>query len=248
MSIGRRAPELHLQQNNYMQSNEMDGAPGDWNDLWATVGDGLLGGLHHALNNRVAALSAISQVLGSGMPDAAPLIGSLSAEVARLEEMVGLLAYLRRSRAARPEPVQLPEMVAGLAPLLAQHGELKEIVFVANADPGVLPAWGERDLLTRVLLTLMVAVGIEAAWGGCRRVRVTYRGDEVAVAVRVACERTDGAASTPDPSVQRLDARAAAAVARGLGGELEAKLCSGGETAYELRLPTLLQARREAVR
>lgn len=229
-----------------MRSNEMAQAPGTWDELWAVVGEGLLGGVHHALNNRVAALSAIAQVLGAGMRDAGPLVNSLSAEVGRLEATVAMLSHLRRARSRRPEPVQVPELVAGLTPLLGQHGDLKEIVFVANADPGVLPVWAERDLLTRALLTLMVAAGIEAEWGGCRRVRVSYRGDDAVVSVRVACERQEGGTTARDSSVERLDASGAAEVARALGGELEAKPCAEGETAYELRLPTLLQARKAA--
>src|SRR5690606_20383904 len=146
---------------------------------------------HHALNNRVASLSAISQVLDCGMPDAAPLMSSLSSEVVRLEQTVSMLSLLRRARARRPEPVQLPELVASLSPLLAQHSDLKETVFVFDPDPGVLPVWAERDELTRVLLTLLLAVGLEGEWSGCRRARVSYRGDEAVVAVRVACDLAD---------------------------------------------------------
>jgi hypothetical protein len=229
-----------------MRSNEMGNAPGDWHDLWAEVGESLLGGLHHALNNRVAALSAISQVLRAGMTDATPLVSSLSAEVARLEETVMMLSLLRRARTQRPEPVQVPELVASLTPLLGQHNDLKEIVFVATADPGVLPVWAERDLLTRVLLTLIVAVGLEAEWGGCRRVRITYRGDEAIVTIRIVCERLEDGTMSPDPSISRLDGRGAESAVRAMGGELEARTCEGGETAYELRLPSLLAARKTA--
>ena len=224
----------------------MGSAPGDWHDLWGVVGESLLGGLHHALNNRVAALSAISQVLRAGMTDATPLVSSLSGEVVRLEETVAMLSLLRRARTQRPEPVQVPELVASLTPLLGQHNDLKEIVFVTTADPGVLPVWAERDLLTRVLLTLLVAVGLEAEWGGCRRVRVTYAGDEARVTVRVACERVEDGTMSPDPSVSRLDARGSGDAVRAMGGELEAKVCESGETWYELRLLSLLAARKTA--
>lgn len=229
-----------------MPSNEMNSTPGEWHDLWGVVGESLLGGLHHALNNRVAALSAISQVLRAGMTDATPLVSSLSGEVARLEETVAMLSLLRRARTRRAEPVQVPELVASLTPLLGQHNDLKEIVFVAAADPGVLPVWAERDLLTRVLLTLIVAVGLEAEWGGCRRVRITYRGDEATVTVRVACDRVDDGTMSPDPSVTRLDARGSEGAVRALGGELEAKVWESGERSYELRLPSLLAARKTA--
>jgi hypothetical protein len=246
LSIGRRWHKLDIEQAKPMGANEMDAAPGDWSELWGTVGESLLGGLHHALNNRVAALSAISQVLGAGMPDSGPLVASLSGEVSRMEETIGLLSLLRRARTRRPEPVQVPELVAGLTPLLAQHNDLKEVVFVATSDPGVLPVWAERDLLTHVLLTLMVAVGIEAGRDGCRRVRISYRGDDAIVTTRVACERNPDTAAEPDVSVQRLDARGAGEPVQAMGGELETTMGAGGEAAYEVRLPTLLAARKAA--
>lgn len=229
-----------------MRNNEMADAPGDWNELWGAVGESLLGGLHHALNNRVAALSAIAQVLRAGMPDAGPLVVSLSGEVNRLEETVALITLLRRARSRRPEPVQAPELVAGLTPLLAQHNDLKEIVFVPAADPGVMPVWAERDLLTRVLLALMVAVGVEAAWAGCQQVGIGFAGDDAEVTIRIACKRGDADARKPDGMIRRLDARAALEAALAMGGGLEATICAEGETSYELRLPTLLAARKEA--
>lgn len=218
----------------------------DWDELWNVVGEGLLGGLHHALNNRVAALGAIAQVLASGMPDAAPLLASLSSEVARLEETVAMLAHLRRSRAARAEPIQLPELVKGVVPLLAQHGELKEIEFVAGGDPGVLPVLAERDLLTRVLLVLMVTLGVEAGRAGSGRVLLSYEGDEDTVALRLESRPSAGEVRHFDRSGPRLDARAAAPVAAVLGGELLSSTTEEGTTTCELRLPTLTRARRQA--
>lgn len=228
-----------------MQNKEMVDSPTDWTELWAIVGESLLSGVHHALNNRVAALSAISQVLRSGFPDATPLVASLASEVRQLEETVALLSLLRRARTRRPEPVQVHELIGTLPPLLAQHNDLKEITFTAvSAD--VLPVWAERDQLTRVLLTLAVAVGLEAERSGCRRVTIAYRGDDEAVTIRFACDRNGAGTGPAEAAVRRLDARAAAEGVAPLGGRLEVKTCPGGELAYELRLPTLLAARKAA--
>ena len=145
-----------------MRGDDGRGSGSDWNELWRTVSESLLGGIHHALNNRVAALSAISQVLGAGMPDAGPIVAALGGEVDRLEQTVALITLLRRARSRNPEPVQLPELVAGLTPLLPHHGDLKDIEFIGDPDPGVLPAFAERDQLTRVMLVLMTGVGLSA--------------------------------------------------------------------------------------
>lgn len=229
-----------------MQSPEAGEIPADWNSLWRGVSESLLSGLHHALNNRVAALSAIAQVLGSDIRDASPLVASLTGEVARLEETVSLISLLRRARSHAPEPVQAPELVAGLATLLAQHNDLKEIVFLCEADPGVLPVLVERDLLTRVMLALMTSVGLQAERSGQRQVRVSYAGDEAEVAISVECVAEPIAAESAGATIRRLDARAAGEAVRMMNGTMRTLRGTAGELGYEVRLPTLLAGRRNA--
>ena len=227
-----------------MQNNDAAASPASWDDLWRTVGESFLGGIHHALNNRVAALSAIAQVLGAGMPDATPLVAALSGEVERLEQTVALISHLRRSRARTPEPIQLPELVASLLPILPQHGDLKEIEFVADPGPGIIPVYAERDLLTRVLLVLMTSAGVSADCLGGGRVRVSFTGDDVAVTARIACEPAANDRRGPvGDGTARLDAHAASEAVREMLGEMRTVESASG-TGYELRLPTLLTARR----
>ena len=215
--------------------------PADWNALWSLVGEGLLGGIHHGLNNRVAALSAISQVLGIGIPDAGPLVASLEGEVDRLEGAVALLALLRRARSRRPEPIQLPELTASLLPLLQQHAELRETRFDVPGDPALMPAWAERDLLTRVLLAVMLGVGLEAERRG-GSAAVSYGVDGGMVTLRVALVpggregRQHGLVEAP----RGLHAGAALGALEEFGGELR---MGGGEDPpgeYTVRLPGLL--------
>lgn len=228
-----------------MRGEEARGEASDWNELWRTVSESLLGGIHHALNNRVAALSAISQVLGAGMPDAGPIVASLGGEVNRLEQTVALISLLRRARSRNPEPVQLPELVASLTPLLPHHGDMKEIEFVGDPDPGVLPVFVERDQLTRVMLVLMTSVGLSAECAGGGRVRVSYRGEADEVVARIECEPGPRRPAGPLPTLQGLDGAGAGEVVRAMKGRLETLPGGGGRhPAYEVRLPTLLAARR----
>lgn len=228
-----------------MQDDPTFDAPDDWNALWLLVGEGLLGGVHHALNNRVAALSAISQVLGIGIPDTAPLMASLETEVDRLEQAVTLISLLRRARSGRPEPIQLPELAATLPPLLLQHADLKETRFEVPGDAGLMPAWAERDLLTRVLLTLMVAAGLESERGGGGGVRLEYGVTEGVVTVGVAVMPGGGGAAGRQ-APRGLHAGAAAEAAREMGGELLLAAGEGVPSAYTLRLPSLLTVDSDA--
>lgn len=229
-----------------MQDEPSFDTPEGWDALWSLVGEGLLGGIHHALNNRVAALSAISQVLGIGMPDAAPLMASLEGEVDRLEHAVALISLLRRARVRRAEPVQLPELAATLPPLLQQHADLKETRFDIPSDPGLVPAWAERDLLTRVLLVLLLGAGLEAERMGGGGVRVEYGSDERVVTLRVAAVPDGGGGGASAPP-RGLHAGAAAEAAREMGGELQVQSEGGAPAAYMLRLPNLLSVGAEAL-
>ena len=223
--------------------------PQDWNELWSLVGEGLLGGIHHGLNNRVAALSAISQVLGIGMPDAGPLVASLEGEVDRLEEAVALLSLLRRARSRHPEPIQLPELTASLLPLLQQHAELKEIHIEVPSDPALMPAWAERDLLTRILLAVMLAAGLEAERRGDSRVVVEYGTDGKMVTLRVEVAAGGGVARQRGliGPPRGLHAGAAAAAMEELGGDLQIGAGNDPPVRYTVRLPGLLAMRDEAL-
>lgn len=221
-------------------------APADWHELWSIVSDALLGGLQHALNNRVAAVSALSQVLDADPDSSGVLIRALIDEVNRLEGVVALLGQLRRSRGLHPEPVELPKLVRELPELLRHHIHLREVHFAADGDRELIPIWGERDQLTRILLTLLLSAGIAAERSGSRRVRIEFQGDEDSVEVTVVPAEPGSGGSLDSSSSPRLLHPAAAGVAAAAqGGALQISQESANSLPhYVLRLPTLLAARR----
>ena len=105
--------------------------------------------------------------------------------------------------------------------------------------------WLLRRGLTRVLLTLMVSAGLEAESTRSRRVLVSYRGDEAVVTVRVCRDETEGGVEREeDDDILRLDASAAGEAALAMDGELTVTRDQVDGTCYDLRLPTLIEARR----
>lgn len=217
-------------------------AKAEWHQLWQEISEGFVGGVQHALNNRVAALAAVAQVLGDGMADAQPLLGSLSREVERLQETVGLLSLLRRARSRTQEPVMLPELVGSLFPLLPHYSDLREVEFASDDDPGLLPLWAERDQLTRVLLVLLTTAGLRSQAAGSGRVRVRYRGDEREVVLTV--ESAGGSGVEPESGPAIPDVTAVRLPIRELGGEAELERSGAMPAAFAVRLPTLLEVRR----
>lgn len=229
-----------------MPNHALIDAPDNWYELWSIVSDTLLGGLQHALNNRVAAVGALSQILDADPIEGRTLIRSLVDEVHRLEGVVALLGQLRRSRMSLPEPVQLPEAIEELPPLLVHHLHIREVRFVTHIHGELVPILVERDQLTRILLTLLLSAGLAAARSGSRRVRIDFRGDEDVVEVNIATEAAsaeDGDRSSP--ALPLLHPAAAEGVTAALGGTLRVPRYEPDLLPrYTLRLPTLLASRR----
>src|SRR5690606_34296493 len=87
--------------------------------------DALIAGLHHAVNNRMAALGAVGQVLETDLAAEHPLAGAIAEELQRLESTAGLLRLLVQGDG--PEPVQLELVVRDAAQLLQMHHELRDL-------------------------------------------------------------------------------------------------------------------------
>ena len=84
-------------------------------DDWRTISEELLQGLVHALNNRVAALSAFVELAKLGDEDGDPLI-VLPAEIAQLHRVNSLFGLLPE-RKADAEALDLRAAEPGAAPL-----------------------------------------------------------------------------------------------------------------------------------
>ena len=84
----------------------MKNSPEGEESPWIELSDGLVAGIHHALNNRMAALGGAVQVLQGDIEVEHPLISLLSTEVRRLEGTASLLRYLSHGDGTF-EPVQL---------------------------------------------------------------------------------------------------------------------------------------------
>lgn len=220
-----------------------DGAPGPDPELagvgeaWLEASDGLLAGVGHALNNRVAALAAVGQVLAS--TSEGPLSRALSAESSRLQRTVQLLRLLVRRWAGEPEPIQLADVLADVAELLSHHPDLRAESIRVSADPGLPPVLSERSALTHAFCLLLIpaARAAERAGGEPLEIRCSATAAEVRVEIPFPGDADQPPAAAVDPLAARgLIERA--------GGELSAREEAGALAGLEVRLPTLTEARR----
>lgn len=211
-----------------MTENSRDERPGA--EGWLRLSEGLVAGVHHALNNRMAALRAVGQVLETDLPANHPLAGALTTELVRLEQTAGVLALLT---ADEPDevPFQISDVIRDAARLFELHHSLRDLRLETSFADGLLPVLGQPWRVLRAIL-LLIAV---AARDGARGIRLRADGDERVVRVRLEGEAgEDYAAETLSIGDAEVDA-----AVRGAGGSFTRE-----GRGLEMTLLTLPEARR----
>jgi C4-dicarboxylate-specific signal transduction histidine kinase len=198
-------------------------------EAWLAASDGLVAGIHHALNNRLGTLSALVQ-LAAGAQDP-ETDRALRDEMERCGATLRLLGLLPRRPDEAPIPLRLEDLLPDALALVRQHRDVRDVEFTVEFAPALLPVRCVETALVHALLTLLVRAGLTARTGGGERVRVGCSGDERFVTVVV--EPEGGPAGGP------LGGAGVAALFAAAGGAAEATA-----TGVALRLPTLLAGRR----
>ena len=174
---------------------------------WRTISEELLKGLVHALNNRVAALSAFVELARLGDEEEDPLT-VLPTEIEQLHRVNALFGLLPQ-RAAEPESLELRAVLDDALHLLEHHPQLRggqQVTIAFEGAPGAVRA--PRWALVRVMVMLLHAAKREATSGheGDGAV-IRVRGDKLTVSVYV---RTSEA---PSADLEALAARCGGEVA-----------------------------------
>lgn len=153
-------------------------------DDWRTISEDLLKGLVHALNNRVAALSAFVELAKLGGEDEDPLT-VLPLEIAQLHRVNALFGLLPQ-RGAEPEPLELRAVLDDALRLHEHHprfrGETVSLTYEGAAGAVRAPRWA----LMRAMVMLVHAAKREAGSAHGRGAAIRVRGDDTTIAVRVA--------------------------------------------------------------
>lgn len=199
-------------------------------EAWLAVSDGLVAGVHHALNNRLGTVSALVQLAALGGSGGMDPARALRDELERLGDTLRLLSMIPRRPGEEPIPLQLGDVLADALALVAQHRDVRDVEFAVETAPDLLPVLCPETALVHALLALLVGAGTSARERGAARVAVRCTGDERRV--RVEVEPEGGAAGGG------MDGAGLAALFAAAGGEAEA---TGSGIAA--RLPTLLAGR-----
>jgi hypothetical protein len=193
-------------------------------DDWRTISDELLQGLVHALNNRVAALSAFVELAKLGDEDGDPLT-VLPTEIAQLHRVNALFALLPE-RKSEAEALDLRAVLDDAILLHQHHPRLRgeQVAVTYEGAPGAVraPRWA---LVRAMVMLVHAARHAEEAGrrGGESALRV--HADDTAVSVHIVTARS------PSEDLVALAARCDGQVTR-TGDELV------------LTLPSLRELRR----
>lgn len=190
---------------------------------WLALCDELLVGLVHAVNNRVAALSACSELAALG--DSQMLSdGVLALEVERLRRASSLLELLpARDRPA--EALELAPVLQDAIQLHAHHPRIRAMEEVVTWQGTPHPIRAPRWALVRLLVLFVDAAKLAAHEARHDRFELEISGEDDAVRLRARARRSRMAYAT------------------GLAAMCGGTLVSEGERIV-LTLPTLQAIRR----
>ena len=216
-----------------------------WGDQWLRVSEKVLKGLNHQLTNRVASLEAVVGMCDEDGKLEPEVMRALVDEVARLGELLLLFRCMPAEPFAGSEPVRLQDIIPQVLELHGHHADLRTVGVTLSDDPQTLPLLVRPSALLRCLLVVLESGAGNALRSGSERpLSLAYGGD--AHEVRIVFE-------SPHPPGQLLftgegsivhAARSALAHAHGVAGAALVHDADGERIRYELRLPTLPEARR----
>lgn len=168
-------------------------------DDWRTISEQLLKGLVHALNNRVASLSAFVELAKLGDDEEDPL-AALTGEIEQLHRVNALFGLLPQ-RATAPEAVELRAVLDDAVRLHEHHPRFRDAHLNVTTDgvPDVVraPRWA-------LLRTMVVLVHVAK-----REARSAHRGAGAVVRLRADDEMVSAHVAAHEPPSADLEALAA---------------------------------------
>ena len=216
-----------------------------WGDQWLRVSEKVLKGLNHQLTNRVASLEAVVGILDDGEPFDPEVLRALASEVSRLNQLLQLFRCMPAEPFAGAEPVRLQDIVPLVLELHGHHADLRNIPVVVDADFDTPPLLVRPSALLRCLLVALESgAGNSLRAGKQEGLHLTYNGEDNWVRIVFEAPQPDGQALFAGEGSLVHAVRNALAHAFAQVSATVIATAQGERIRYELRLPTLPEARR----
>jgi two-component system NtrC family sensor kinase len=150
-------------------------------------------GLAHELNNPVAGILGLAQLMRAKDPED-PLLHNIEEQARRCARILQSLQRLTEEGASEHERLDLAELVAEIEPLV-RHGFEVAGVSLELELPEALPIQGDRARLAQALVQLLRSVRSQQAPGGRLRVRGQVDGERVRLVLTPQGSTRSGQAS-----------------------------------------------------
>lgn len=155
---------------------------------WNGIADSLIGGIAHALSNRVATLGALGELMRMD-GDASEGATMLKQEAGRFEAIVASLRLLGNEAGVSAEALDVRELIDQALALHKFHRDLRDVEIAVETDERVPPVRVERRRAIHALVVLMAVVASAAA-AREQSVRAHLAGDDESV--RLSLTVSDG--------------------------------------------------------
>lgn len=154
-------------------------------DVWLGVYGGIVDGARHELNNRVASLSAVEQVVSAGGTLTESLREALVSELRRMRGAIHTVGRIPGSSPRPIEAVRLQDLIATVVELIALHPDGRDSAVEVTCSDEIVPVRVDPDALGRSILVAMAAA-MRARAGGGVAVGCEAEGPRVLITVRPA--------------------------------------------------------------
>lgn len=216
-----------------------------WGDQWLRVSEKVLKGLNHKLTNRVAALEAVVTIFDPREGPDPELVAALGTEVKQLHGLLRLFRLMPAEPFAEPEACRLQDVMPNVVQLHCHHADLKEIPFELQEDEEALPILVRQSALLRCLLVVLEAAAGNALRSGTGLpIRIAYAQQGSDVVIRITGPAVPSQLIFSGEGSLLHAVRSALVHARGHVEALATPMGGYDSVAFEVRLPTLAEARR----
>lgn len=125
--------------------------------VWAGLSDALLRGAHHELNNRIASLAAVEQVIASGGNPTPALSAALVNELQRMRGAIALMGQIPSSRAGEPGPIRVRDALRTALAVGTLHHLVRDVMFRVEDEGDPPPTRVDGGALQRSILVMITA-------------------------------------------------------------------------------------------
>lgn len=145
--------------------------------VWAGLSDALLRGAHHELNNRIASLAAVEQVIAAGGNPTPALNAALVNELQRMRGAIALMGQIPSSRTGEPGPIRVRDALRTALAVGTLHHQVRDVMVQVEDEGDPPPTRVDGGSLQRSILVMLTAAARSLADAPEPAVRVECSAD-----------------------------------------------------------------------